>query len=47
MEQGDRVSKGQPILRLDVDSLNLEVETLRLEADIQQSNYLDEQARYQ
>lgn len=47
VEQGDRVSKGQPILSLDVDSLNLEVETLRLEADIQQSNYLDEQARYQ
>lgn len=46
-EQGDRVSKGQPILSLDVDSLNLEVETLRLEADIQESNYLDEQARYQ
>ena len=46
VEQGDRVSKGQPILSLDVDSLNLEVETLRLEADIQQSNYLDEQARY-
>jgi len=47
VEQGDRVSKGQTILSLDVDSINLEVETLRLEADIQESNYRDEQARYQ
>nr|WP_242652523.1 efflux RND transporter periplasmic adaptor subunit [Desulfofarcimen acetoxidans] len=47
VEHGDRVSKGQPILSLDVDSINLEVETLSLEVDIQKSNYLDEQARYQ
>jgi len=47
VEQGDRVSKGQPILSLDVDSIRLEVETLSLEVDIQKSNYLDEQARYQ
>ncbi|EGW40858.1 efflux RND transporter periplasmic adaptor subunit [Desulfosporosinus sp. OT] len=47
VEKGDRVSKGQPILSLDVDSINLEVDTLSLEADIQKSNFLDEQARYQ
>ncbi|WP_347488229.1 efflux RND transporter periplasmic adaptor subunit [Desulfoscipio sp. XC116] len=47
VEQGDRVSKGQPILSLEVDSLNLEVDTLSLEVDIQKANYLDEQAHYQ
>lgn len=47
VELGDRVSKGQPILSLDVDNLRLDLETLKLDVDTRESNYLDEQARSQ